>query len=217
MLRINKYFQAEKNVLIFNKLPPIQYKVGVPADPEIPEIAFFGRSNAGKSSLINEVCSRRQKIQVVSKTPGRTQLIYFIMFNRKFTLVDLPGYGFAAISKAQSEKFQKLSMEYIKDAPNRPLKNVAILIDSRRGIAEIDISVMDLCEEIGAPYSIIMTKIDKLSSNALITSISGIEKFIRGRKYCYPEVIRTSSKDRIDCNRTNTAKKCRLIHFNGQP
>jgi len=140
---------------------------------------------------------KKYKLQIVSKMPGRTQQIFFISFQRKFFLVDLPGYGYAAAPKDKMREFQQLALNYIRDGPNRPLKKVAILIDCRRGVQSKDLNVMDLCEKVGVPYMMVLTKIDRLSPQKSDLVQLEIEDMIKGRKHCFTETIKTSSKDRV--------------------
>lgn len=124
----------------------------------LPQIAFVGKSNVGKSSLINSIC-KRKSLAHVSNTPGRTQQINFFSIADKMLISDLPGYGFAKVSHTQRNDWQKLIMYYLENSSNLPLVN--LLIDSRRGIKNHDIDAMDLLKTSGRTFQLILTKSDK--------------------------------------------------------
>ncbi len=125
----------------------------------LPEVAFIGRSNVGKSSLINALVGRRNLVKV-SNTPGRTQQINFFNLANRLMLVDLPGYGYAKISKAQKQQWNVLIDGYLQNRPQ--LRRVLIMIDCRHGLKPADHEIMDLLDEAAAPYQLIFTKLDKL-------------------------------------------------------
>jgi GTP-binding protein len=127
----------------------------------LPEVAFSGRSNVGKSSLLNRLV-RRRAFARVSKTPGRTREINFFSVNGAFVLVDLPGYGFARVSKERKSTWGQLIEGYLRDNPN--LRGVVQLLDARRDPTDDDRSMFDLLADIGVPALVVMTKIDKLSA-----------------------------------------------------
>ena len=133
-------------------------------EPNIPEYAFIGRSNVGKSSLINMITNNK-KLAKTSGTPGKTQLINHFLINENWYLVDLPGYGYAKVSKKDREKFGKLITNYIKQRKN--LVNVFLLIDSRHDPQKSDLEFMQFLGESNIPFTIVMTKIDKLNSAKL--------------------------------------------------
>ena len=127
-----------------------------------PEFAFIGRSNVGKSSLINMLCGNR-KLAMTSSTPGKTQVVNHFLINRSWYLVDLPGYGYAKMSKTGRQKLAKIIRNYINLSPD--LATLFVLIDSRHDIGKID---MDFLMELGEnhiPFSIIFTKGDKSGTN----------------------------------------------------
>ncbi len=130
----------------------------IPADFTLPEVAFAGRSNVGKSSLINAITGRKTLVKV-SSTPGRTQQLNFFNLADKLMLVDLPGYGYAKQSKAKIGAWNKLIRDYLRGRPN--LRRVCLLIDSRHGIKENDIEIMELLDDHAVPYQIVFTKMDK--------------------------------------------------------
>src|SRR5215472_17076363 len=123
------------------------------------EVAFVGRSNAGKSSLINALTNRKTLARV-SDTPGRTREINFFNLGGKLILVDLPGYGYAKASKALAAEWQDLIFAYLRGRAS--LRRVMLLIDSRRGAMEIDKAVMDLLDEAAVSYALVLTKTDEL-------------------------------------------------------
>lgn len=129
--------------------------------PDFPEYAFIGRSNVGKSSLINMLCNNK-KLAKTSSTPGKTQLINHFLINKNWFLVDLPGYGYAKVGKKHSAKWQQFIVDYILKREN--LMNVFVLIDSRLKPQKIDLEFMAWLGEGGIPFAMIFTKLDKLSS-----------------------------------------------------
>ncbi|MFD1553765.1 YihA family ribosome biogenesis GTP-binding protein [Putridiphycobacter roseus] len=130
--------------------------------PTLPEYAFIGRSNVGKSSLIN-MLTNNKKLAKISSKPGKTQLINHFLINKTWYLVDLPGYGFAKIAKSQREKWERFVKEYVLTREN--LLNLFVLIDSRIPPQKIDLEFMEMLGENGVPFSMIFTKMDKLSSS----------------------------------------------------
>lgn len=134
-------------------------------EPNKPEYAFIGRSNVGKSSLLNKLTNRKG-LAKTSGRPGKTQLINHFMINDAWYLTDLPGYGYAKVSKTSREKFQKIIEDYILERPN--LLNLFVLIDARHEPQKIDLEFMEWLGENGIAFSMVFTKIDKLrSGNAL--------------------------------------------------
>lgn len=126
----------------------------------LPQVAFLGKSNVGKSSLINTIC-RRKSLARVSHTPGRTQQINFFSIAEKLVLVDLPGYGFAKVPLKQKENWEKLMLYYLQNSPS--LKLVNLLIDARRGIKENDLAVLELLRLYQKNVQIVFTKTDKIT------------------------------------------------------
>lgn len=129
-------------------------------DTDLPEIAFAGRSNVGKSSLLN-LLFRRRKFARVSNTPGRTREVNFFVVNAAFVLVDLPGYGYARVSKARRAEWRPLIEGYLQQA--RHLRGVVLLLDIRRDPSDDDRQMLDFLSELGIPTLIVFTKVDKLS------------------------------------------------------
>ena len=130
---------------------------------ELPEVAFAGRSNVGKSSLLNRLV-RRKAFARVSRTPGRTREINFFRVNDKFILADLPGYGYARISKERKADWRPLIEGYLRRTPT--LAGVVQLLDIRREPSEDDISMLDFLAEIEVPTVVVLTKIDKVGRQA---------------------------------------------------
>jgi GTP-binding protein len=144
------------------------YPAGLPDDPR-PEVALFGRSNVGKSSLINTLLGRRDEARV-SKTPGKTRTANYFAINKDFFLVDMPGYGYAKASKAERARFVKLFEQYI-DADDRRSAFVQ-LIDARHDPTDLDIESIDRLRRSRRPLCLVFTKADKVSRNKLDASIA---------------------------------------------
>lgn len=136
------------------------------------ELAFVGKSNVGKSSLINSLTNRR-KLAKTSKTPGRTQLINFFLINDEFHLVDLPGYGFAKIAKVVKDTWGKIIEDYLTSERE---KLVFVLLDIRRTLSEEDANLLHWLEHYNIEYKIIFTKTDKLSNNERFRQLKEIRK-----------------------------------------
>ena len=160
-------------------------------DPIKPEIAFIGRSNVGKSSLINMLVQRKD-LAKTSGRPGKTQLINHFEINEQWYLVDLPGYGYAKTSKTKRAEFQKMITNYIKNREN--LINTFVLVDSRHDPQKIDLEFMEWCGMEGIPFSIVFTKIDKLGSSALMKQIARYKKKLLLQWEALPPVFMTSAE-----------------------
>ncbi|PPR79967.1 MAG: putative GTP-binding protein EngB [Alphaproteobacteria bacterium MarineAlpha2_Bin1] len=158
----------------------------------LPEIAFAGRSNVGKSSLINNLTFQK-KIARVSKKPGSTQQINFFEILDILSIVDLPGYGFAKTSKLDKANWGKLIETYLVN--NSALNRVFLLIDCRRGISKVDLNFMDFLEKYAIVFEIIVTKIDKIDYQSSQVLISEIEKINSTFTTAFPRVILTSSNN----------------------
>ncbi|MCX7338566.1 MAG: ribosome biogenesis GTP-binding protein YihA/YsxC [Alphaproteobacteria bacterium] len=156
----------------------------------LPEVAFIGRSNVGKSSLINGLVGRK-KIARTSNTPGRTQELNFFSLANMLLLVDLPGYGYAEAPKKLVEKWQKVMKGYLRGRPT--LQRAYLLIDSRHGIKENDIEMMKMLDEVALSYQIILTKFDKLKISEQNAVYEKTQAQVKEHPAAHPVVIATSS------------------------
>ncbi|ETW09175.1 ribosome biogenesis GTP-binding protein YsxC [Aphanomyces invadans] len=166
-----------------------------------PEIAFAGRSNVGKSTLINALTS--STIMKTSKTPGRTQQLHFISVGGRagtqpdIALVDMPGFGFANAPKSMVDDFHRLVGRYIKHRTNANLKRVFLLIDSRRGITPVDTEFMEFMENLGTTFQLVFTKVDTLSSSGIEKTVASAENCIQNFMMMHPIMHLVSSKNNI--------------------
>jgi len=160
-------------------------------ESSLPEIAFAGRSNVGKSSLVNALTGRKTLARV-SNTPGRTREINFFRLGSRLMLADLPGYGFARASKAESERWSGLIFEYLRGRPS--LRRVILLIDSRRGLLKNDVEVMTLLDRAAVSYQLVLTKTDKLKPGELAAIIAQVDAESRKHGAAHPEMIATSAQ-----------------------
>ena len=160
-----------------------------PAD--LPEVAFAGRSNVGKSSLINALVGQKYLARA-SNEPGRTREINFFLLDEKLRLVDLPGYGFARVSRTSKDKFQNLGRQYLRGRPN--LKRVYLLIDSRHGLKEPDTEALDALDTAAVSYQIILTKADKIKPAEVEEVVTRTTAQIAKRPAAFPRVLATSSE-----------------------
>lgn len=156
-----------------------------------PEYAFIGRSNVGKSSLINMLTGRR-KLAMTSATPGKTLLINHFIINNEWYIVDLPGYGYAKRSKSQNEKLQEIISSYVLDREQMTL--LFVLIDCRHEPQKIDLEFITWLGENGVPFSIIFTKADKLTKTALASNVAAYKKRLLEEWEELPPVFITSSE-----------------------
>lgn len=164
---------------------------GLP-EPDRPEIAFAGRSNVGKSSLINALCNRKNLARA-SNTPGRTQEInFFDLADGKFYIVDLPGYGFAEAPKKNVDVWSKLNLDYLRKRPT--LQRVFALIDARRGVGEVDLRVMKELDSNAVQYQVVLTKTDKIKKAELADLIEATKAVLMKQPAAHPHVIATSSE-----------------------
>lgn len=160
-------------------------------ESELPEVALIGRSNVGKSSLINYLV-RKKDLAKTSSTPGKTLLINHFLINGKFHLVDLPGYGFAKVSKVEREKLRKMIEGYITFRPQ--LHNVFVLVDSRHAPQDIDLDFMRWLGESGVPFSIVFTKADKQSATRLQENVESYKAKLLEEWESLPPIFVTSSE-----------------------
>lgn len=175
------------------------------------EIAFAGRSNVGKSSLVNALTGRKTLARV-SHTPGRTQQLNFFDVGGAFTLVDMPGYGFAAVSKEKVFGWTRLIRDYLRGRAN--LARVFVLIDSRHGLKDLDLQVLDLLDVSAVSYQIILTKADAPKQDELAETLAQTQAAIARRPAAFPTVIVTSSRDRLGVEEMR-AGVARLLHERG--
>ena len=157
---------------------------------EYPEFCFIGRSNVGKSSIINAI-TKSKKLAKTSKTPGRTQHINLFLINNKINIVDLPGYGYAKISKAKREELTELIENYIINRKN--LEEVFVLIDCKIGLKDSDIDIMDIISESNKKFSIILTKVDKCALNFIDRQNESLLSLLKNYKPKFNKIFSTSS------------------------
>jgi GTP-binding protein len=169
-----------------------------PADfprDSLPQIAFAGRSNVGKSSMINCLLAHKN-IARISSHPGKTRTINFLLINRKFYFVDLPGYGYAKVSKAERQQWKRLIESYLIE--NQNLKALIHIIDSRIGLTERDEEMLLFSQGIGLKTLIAATKIDKLKQSDKVKQLRGIES--RLSEYSLTEYIPFSARTKVGRN-----------------
>jgi GTP-binding protein len=160
-----------------------------PAD--LPEVAFAGRSNVGKSSLINALVGQKHLARA-SNEPGRTREVNFFVLDERLRLVDLPGYGFARASKSTTSQFQNLGRAYLRGRPN--LMRVYLLIDARHGLKAVDAEALDALDLAAVSYQIVLTKADKLKPSEVAQVAGATAKAIARRPAAFPRVLATSSE-----------------------
>jgi GTP-binding protein len=175
---------------------PVSFMMGCAAveqlpPPNLPEIAFAGRSNVGKSSLINALVGRHGLARA-SNEPGRTREVNFFVLDDKVRLVDLPGYGFARASKKTVDKFQNLGRAYLRGRPN--LKRVYLLIDARHGLKAPDAEALDALDLAAVSYHLVLTKADKIKPAELEKTLAATLKAIARRPAAFPRVAATSAE-----------------------
>jgi len=157
----------------------------------LPEICFAGRSNVGKSSLINALTNRKGLARA-SNTPGRTRELNYFNIDERLFVVDLPGYGYAKASKSDIARWTKLTREFLFGRAS--LRRVFLLIDSRHGTKENDIELMNMLDETAVTYQIVLTKIDKIKKNEIDKVQAKTTALIAKRPAAYPKIIHTSSE-----------------------
>lgn len=165
-------------------------KMEILPPPTLPEIAFAGRSNVGKSSLINALLNRKSLARI-SHTPGRTQQLNFFLLGKYFYIVDMPGYGYAAVSKAKIKVWSQLIQSYLKGRV--PLKRVFLLVDSRHGFKVTDEAVMEELDKAAVSYQIVLTKADKSTPSEMEELITTITGKLKKHPAAFPTPLLTSS------------------------
>ncbi len=160
-------------------------------EPTGSEVAFAGRSNVGKSSLINALTDQKGLART-SNTPGRTQQLNFFVIDGPLTIVDMPGYGYARAPKKLVEEWTRLVMDYLRGRPN--LRRVYVLVDSRHGLKENDIAVLKTLDEAAVSYQVVLTKIDKLKPPAVARVTAEVEEALKKRPAAHPVILATSSE-----------------------
>ncbi len=182
---LNNFFLANKF------LGSYESTVSIPELVVKKECCFIGRSNVGKSSLINAI-TKTKKLAKTSKTPGRTQSINIFEINNKINLVDLPGYGFAKVSKIKRENLMLLIEDYIKKRNN--LSHIYLLIDSKVGLKNSDIDMIDYINYCKKIFSIILTKIDKVPKNHINLQNKSIISLMKNYKKTFKNIYFSETK-----------------------
>jgi GTP-binding protein len=162
-------------------------------DPGVPEIAFAGRSNVGKSSLINAV-TNRAKLARASNTPGRTQELNYFDVGRPpvFRLVDMPGYGFAEAPRDMVKRWRFLINDFLRG--RQVLKRALVLVDSRHGLKDVDRDVMRMLDDAAVSYHLVLTKADKVKPSDLETTIEAVRAEAAKHPAAHPLILPTSSE-----------------------
>lgn len=159
----------------------------------LPEVAFIGRSNVGKSSLVNALTGRKALART-SNTPGRTQQLNFFNLGDTMMLVDLPGYGYAKASKSEVAKWNELIRAYLRG--RQPLLRVCVLVDSRHGLKDSDHEMMEILDKHAVSYQLVLTKTDKLKTGQLEQIQTSVEAASKKHPALHPRIVATSSVDR---------------------
>lgn len=175
------FFKSSKQV---SQCPP----------PNKPEFAFIGRSNVGKSSLINMLAGKKN-LAKTSQTPGKTQLINHFLVGNNWFMVDLPGYGFAKVSKKEREDWETMIFDYLTQREN--LLCIFVLIDSRHSVQQVDLDFMLWLGEKGLPFVIVFTKTDKLSNNQLQKNIESYKNELLSYFEDFPRYFVSSSEKKL--------------------
>jgi len=157
----------------------------------LPEVAFAGRSNVGKSSLVNALTGRKTLART-SNTPGRTQEVIFFDLGGRLMLVDLPGYGYAKVSKAKQAIWTETLFAYLRGRPT--LQRVSLLVDGRHGLKDGDAVAMDLLDKAALSYQVVLTKVDKVKPAELTAMIEETGAALARRPAAHPVILATSSE-----------------------
>lgn len=157
---------------------------------DLPEAAFAGRSNVGKSSLLNALTGRKTLART-SHTPGRTRQLNFFDLGGRLALVDLPGFGYARAAKAEIKGWTRLTRDYLRGRPT--LRRLCLLVDARHGLKDSDREIAKLLDETAVPYQVVLTKADKTKPGALESLCASVAEEMARHPACHPDVIATSS------------------------
>jgi GTP-binding protein len=160
-------------------------------EADLPEVAFAGRSNVGKSSLINALTGRGGLARA-SNEPGRTREVNFFLLDEKIRLVDLPGYGFAKASKGETRRFQNLGRDYLRGRVN--LRRVYLLIDARHGIKAADVEALAALDQAAVSYQVVLTKADKIKPAEAEKATADALAAVSRRPAAFPRVLATSAE-----------------------
>ena len=180
-------------------LTPPEFMLSVARLEQLPpddlnEVAFAGRSNVGKSSLINALFGRKD-VAKTSATPGRTQQLNYFCVQKKLYMVDLPGYGYAKAPTAEVKRWQDVLKTYLRGRAN--LRRVFLLIDSRTGLKKADEDILKLLDESAVPYQIVLTKTDKVSKAAAENLIKDIALKLKNHAAAHTEILATSAEKKL--------------------
>lgn len=186
---------------------PAEFMLGVTTmealpPPDLPEVAFAGRSNVGKSSLLNALVGRKALART-SNTPGRTRELNFFQLGDTMRLVDLPGYGYARASRTEVDRWTGLTLDYLRG--RAPLRRACVLIDARHGLKPVDEETMAVLDIAAVPYQLILTKADKVKPTVLAGVQAETAAAVAKRPAAHPDVLATSSEKGVGIAELRTA------------